>query len=289
MRYTPSSYVRFILEKHLQDFLNETLGVLKGKDLEYLHRMRVSSRRLRTALWMFKQTFSLKEYKYFQIQFRRVTRALGKARDLDTHIDFLQKLRIKAKNKSSVDALNRMIQLSWVKRLNQQKSVKIVLQNIDKNRVVPKLTFILNKTLPPIELNKIVSQKINKCLNEMFIYRSIVHQYKKQDELHQLRIAAKHLRYTLENANKLYHRKLTPHIKQAQLIQRHLGDMRNQLIWKAEFMKMKSCVHDQKLLVKLIKQCEQSALKSYKKFIQVWNDKEQLRTWKNLKNIIHES
>jgi CHAD domain-containing protein len=81
------------LEKLLRVFTRQLHGVRHAEDPEYVHRMRVSSRRLRAAMPVFQGCFSRKEYRQWIREIRRVTRALGEARDLDVQILFLQAYR----------------------------------------------------------------------------------------------------------------------------------------------------------------------------------------------------
>jgi CHAD domain-containing protein len=81
------------LEKLLRAFTRQLHGVRHAEDPEYIHRMRVSSRRLRAAMPVFQGCFSRKEYRQWMREIRRVTRALGEARDLDVQILFLQAYR----------------------------------------------------------------------------------------------------------------------------------------------------------------------------------------------------
>jgi CHAD domain-containing protein len=79
-----------VLEKLLRAFTRQLHGVRHAEDPEYIHRMRVSSRRLRAAMPVFEGCFPRKEFKRSLREIRRVTRALGEARDLDVQILFLQ-------------------------------------------------------------------------------------------------------------------------------------------------------------------------------------------------------
>ncbi len=65
-------------------------GVKKGEDIEYLHKMRVTSRRIRAAMPLFKGCYQKKQFKKWLNEIKRVTKFLGEARDLDVQIIFLQ-------------------------------------------------------------------------------------------------------------------------------------------------------------------------------------------------------
>ena len=72
------------------DMAGESAGVKAGTDIEYIHRMRVASRRLRAALPLFAGCFPEKEYKRWENEIKQITRSLGRARDLDVQIAFLR-------------------------------------------------------------------------------------------------------------------------------------------------------------------------------------------------------
>lgn len=67
-------------------------GTLAGEDIEELHAMRVSSRRLRAAMDAFAEAFPQKSFRRNLRMVKRVTDTLGEARDLDVAIEHLQEL-----------------------------------------------------------------------------------------------------------------------------------------------------------------------------------------------------
>jgi len=77
----------------LTAFEAEITGVRAAEDIEYIHRMRVASRRLRAALPIFRPCFSKKQYLRWMHGITTITRALGEARDADVQIAFLTKYK----------------------------------------------------------------------------------------------------------------------------------------------------------------------------------------------------
>lgn len=67
-------------------------GTLRGEDIEELHAMRVSSRRLRAAMDAFAGAFPEKSFRPQLRMVKRITDTLGEARDLDVTIDHLSTL-----------------------------------------------------------------------------------------------------------------------------------------------------------------------------------------------------
>ena len=69
---------------------DEIEGVKQAEDIEYVHRCRVATRRIRAAMPLFEENcFQSKNSKKWQRAIRDVTRALGEARDADVQIDFI--------------------------------------------------------------------------------------------------------------------------------------------------------------------------------------------------------
>ena len=66
-------------------------GTLLGEDIEELHSMRVSSRRLRAAMDAFEGAFPRKTFRPLLRQVKEITDVLGDARDLDEAIDRLSR------------------------------------------------------------------------------------------------------------------------------------------------------------------------------------------------------
>ena len=67
-------------------------GTLLGEDIEELHAMRVSSRRLRAAMDAFEGAFPRTSFKGYLRQVKEITDVLGDARDLDVAIERLTRL-----------------------------------------------------------------------------------------------------------------------------------------------------------------------------------------------------
>jgi CHAD domain-containing protein len=67
-------------------------GTLLGEDIEELHAMRVSSRRLRAAMDAFEAAFPSKSFRPYLRQVKEITDVLGDARDLDVAVERLTAL-----------------------------------------------------------------------------------------------------------------------------------------------------------------------------------------------------
>ena len=67
-------------------------GTLLGEDIEQLHAMRVSSRRLRAAMDAFAGAFPARTFRTHLRVVKEITDTLGEARDLDVAVEHLREL-----------------------------------------------------------------------------------------------------------------------------------------------------------------------------------------------------
>jgi len=101
--FNPEQPLNICLRKILRTRFNEMYsyekGTIAGKDIEYLHDMRVSSRRVQAALKIFRGAFPRKKFKNIYLKLRTLIRTLGEVRHYDVLIDMLVKYRNKLGDK----------------------------------------------------------------------------------------------------------------------------------------------------------------------------------------------
>ena len=83
---------RRIITTRLHEMMSFKEGAIDGRDIEYVHDMRVASRRLRAAMRNFADCFTpKKEFRRYLKRVEQITSTLGGVRDLDVLIDRFQK------------------------------------------------------------------------------------------------------------------------------------------------------------------------------------------------------
>jgi CHAD domain-containing protein len=87
---------RAIVETRFREVWHYRPGTISGEDIEELHSMRVSTRRLRSALRNFGPCFDRAGLKMHGRQLQELADKLGAVRDLDVRIDWLETLRSSA-------------------------------------------------------------------------------------------------------------------------------------------------------------------------------------------------
>jgi len=82
---------RRIITTRLHEMMSFKEGAIDGTDIEYVHDMRVSSRRLRAAMRNFSDCFPKRKFKKHSKTVQNITSTMGGVRDLDVLIDYFQK------------------------------------------------------------------------------------------------------------------------------------------------------------------------------------------------------
>jgi len=83
---------RRILETRFREMMSYAEGTRLGEDIEHLHSMRVSSRRLRSAMRNFRDCFDANQFRVHSERVREIAGTLGAVRDLDVRIDWYESL-----------------------------------------------------------------------------------------------------------------------------------------------------------------------------------------------------
>jgi len=228
---------------HFQRMLYHEPGTRRGEDIEELHDMRVATRRMRSAFWVFGDHLDMKQWKPFLKGLKRTGRTLGAVRDLDvfwektqhyldalppTQQDDLEPLRkVWAVERESARA--RMLTYLDSERFTQFKEqFDEFLQTRDAGALPP-----LSEEGEPLphRLRHVVPVAVYRRLAAFRAYDEWV---TKPDvpleRLHLLRIAAKRLRYTLEFFEEVLAPETKGVIKEIKRLQDHLGDLQDAVV-----------------------------------------------------------
>ncbi len=83
---TLEACARQIIVNYFHEMMSYKEGAKEGADIEFVHEMRVTSRRLRAAMDNFADCFPKKPFKKHYKKIRAITRTMGAVRDLDVLI-----------------------------------------------------------------------------------------------------------------------------------------------------------------------------------------------------------
>ncbi len=244
MDETLDSYYLFglqALQERLPPLAKEVEGVRAAEDIECVHRMRVASRRMRNALALFGEDLPRKHYDAWRGEMRRITQALGAARDTDVQIVWVQNFLKHIADETQRVGVERLLLRLRQQRARLQDKVGQALDRLEDKRIFDDMDETLHELLVyarvyevetlPTDLYRRANEAIRLRLEEFLTYEPHVAYPERSAELHQMRIAAKHLRYTLEVFEPLYDRALRKPIKIVKEIQELLGEVHDCDVW----------------------------------------------------------
>ena len=83
---TLEACARQVIVSYFREMMSYKEGAKDGTDIEFVHDMRVTSRRLRAAMDNFADCFRKKPFKKYYKKIKAITRTMGAVRDLDVLI-----------------------------------------------------------------------------------------------------------------------------------------------------------------------------------------------------------
>src|SRR5665647_3666572 len=135
------------LLKLLTVFETQIDGVIKSNDIEYVHKTRVTSRRLRAAIPLFKECLPRKEYKKWLYEIKKVTQLLGDARDLDVQIAFVVQYLDKLDSAAEKAGMDFLLNAHKDRRKNIQPAIICGLEELKATGVLRDLRKFCEKTI----------------------------------------------------------------------------------------------------------------------------------------------
>lgn len=106
-------------------------GTLAGKDIEYLHNMRVASRRVQAVMKIFRGAFPKRKFRTEYGKIMTLIRALGVVRDYDVFIDKIEKYKKSFKNHDN-RALGLLIHKKETQREEKRKVMVQTINSLNK-------------------------------------------------------------------------------------------------------------------------------------------------------------
>jgi CHAD domain-containing protein len=228
-----------IIWQQLNELADQIEGAKEQSDIEHVHQLRVASRRIRSAMPLFNDFLELPES--FQLEIRNLTKILGDARDLDVQIAQVETYREELTTKQLIPGIKRIILRLNQKRGKIQESVINELEAFETNKFIKKTHKSLTKLSDgqnsisyqsKPKLFKIAEKAIQEKLAHLLTFEDAIQDPANEAELHQMRIAGKQLRYTMETFRDIYPPEFDRFIRVMKKMQTILGDIHDCDVWK---------------------------------------------------------
>lgn len=236
------SYCKYGAEavlKLLDGFEELVDGVIENTDVECVHKTRVGSRRLRATLPLFEFCYPKKEFKRWSKGIKKVTKLLSQARDLDVQIAFVGQYTKKLDPDKDKACLDKILKQHKNNRKKIQSDVEGGLDKLKADKVLQAIETIsqqiiteqANQTFDSAQVLEKAHWHISCRLNDFLSMKQYVYMENEKLKLHQMRIYAKKLRYTMECFCKPYSDQLETEIESIKKFQDTLGDMHDCDVW----------------------------------------------------------
>ena len=226
----------------LHAMVKEADGGRLAEDLEFVHRMRVASRRLRQRLALFAAILPERKSEAWVKEVKRLTRALGAARDRDVQIELLEKLEAELADAGKKPGYERLLLRMRQRRAKEQKKVIHALDRAETGGELAEMERTFRQlrvagemrpesARPTAALFAMARAAVAAGLEQLLAYEIYLSQPERGVELHEMRIAAKQFRYTLEAFAPLFPDELKAEMKAMKSVQDHLGDIHDCDVW----------------------------------------------------------
>jgi len=234
-----------VLRTKLEEMCEGRDAALDWSDIEGVHAMRVSSRRLRSALRDFAPYLPKK---ISAKSLREAARALGAVRDEDVAIVMMEKLGAEAsdevragvellaeerrrRREEARDALKKAITETALKELQENFGAKLERATRESGR---KTTRLKRNSADGMRFHLAGGEIILARFRELEGMSRSLYQPFVTEPLHRMRIAAKRLRYSIELHTQCWGEQLAPFAKEVGNLQDSLGELHDCDVWLEE-------------------------------------------------------
>ncbi|ELS04310.1 hypothetical protein Xen7305DRAFT_00040390 [Xenococcus sp. PCC 7305] len=250
---TLKEWARIAIAKHCRKMLKYETGVLKDKDPEDLHQMRVGIRRLRSAIAGFAIALDLPQT-VNERNIGKIGRSLGKLRDLDVLLAALTEHYRPLLPKAEQKSLDKIIKSLHKQRKKELKKVRKTLKGKNYLNLIQGLQNWLEQskffTVGDLALASVLPDLLAPQVSQLLLHpgwlvgvelkqgaayladsldQDALKQLlaEKEPMLHDLRKLAKKTRYNLELFSPFYGDTYNYYVKQIEQIQEVLGEIQD--------------------------------------------------------------
>ena len=233
--------IRLVLEGRFSEMSKLRDAALNWNDPEGVHSMRVASRRLRSALRDFTPYLRKRGLASPLRQIKRIADALGDVRDQDVAIDALEKLRATAPQGVSV-VIGELISIRELTRTKARQDLKQIVEKAQVKQLSRTFATAVEAATAPKARGQSGPTYIDMArsiildrLKELEKLSNSLYRPLRVKPLHDMRIAAKRLRYAIELFRECWGDDSAPFSAEAARLQTSLGDLHDCDVWIESF------------------------------------------------------
>jgi CHAD domain-containing protein len=267
---TLGEHVHTIIQSQYQQIIKYEKKALADQDPEDLHRMRVATRRLRTALQVFRETVVLPK-SASEKRLSVLAKVLGKLRDLDVQIADLESNYRPQLDSSEQDIVDEAIAILQKHRLKAFAGVKSTLKRSRYQSLkedyhnwleIPQYTAIAPLLLLPIIPDLLSPLLASLLLHPGWLIAAEQVSAENSPVLHDLRKACKRARYQAEFFVDFYPKSFQKWANEIKTIQDDLGKLQDTEVLRSLLLSKLSATNQARLET-VIQQTQAEALSTW--------------------------
>jgi CHAD domain-containing protein len=190
-------------------------GILADLDIEFLHDYRVSLRRIRSILTLVRKVFSVEESRWLKQQFKMLAKRTNALRDLDVYL--LERKSYSALLPSTLSmGIDALFESLAKKRRREVNRVKRWLRSADYMQIVEAIEQRLDGEAELLGVGlrserpvlAVAQQELSRHFHKVGKLGEVIDDTTPDDEVHDLRLECKQLRYLLEFFGVLFPKKM---------------------------------------------------------------------------------
>jgi CHAD domain-containing protein len=189
---------------YFRNFLWNEKGARIGNDPEFLHYLRVASKRLRVALAVFEEYFPEDNISSYRSELKSLAQIFGKARDTDVYLEFLSDTASKMTSPDELSVFNKYKNFFLRRKKFRQRAVLKKLDTKDYKSFVAEFANFISRNLTAenagagTPVSEIIDLKIRARLEELIKHSEKLTRNSSDSKLHKFRIKCRKLRYEVE-------------------------------------------------------------------------------------------
>jgi len=275
-------------------------AALDFSDIEGVHAMRVAIRRLRSALRDFMPLMDKPPSKRVRKELKQLADALGAVRDQDVAIVALETLQAAAETELTKEGIGRFLKerndLRATARLNLTET--LAGDNLDDLR--ERFAVTIDRAAKPKKSKRVVSfseagrKVVAASLRELLELGASLYEPFEIEELHEMRIAAKRLRYAIELFVHCWGARIAPFADEIAEMQSFLGEVHDCDIWieilgkrlPRERENVETDEVDYQTAVWLLSEFVKKRTKEYRSALKLWSEWEASRFAERMRAMI---
>ena len=175
--------------------------------------------------------------------------------------------------------------------LNTRDTLGDIIRSLGRALAADRLPSGGKKENNPRKIYKVARKKLLHRVKKLMAFEPFVYQPRRVRGLHQMRIAAKHLRYTLEGFAPVYGPRLPLLIARVVSFHRQLGDIHDHDVWTQHLARYARARprnrHEEAVLSKVKRRCLDLRQKTYCAFVRNWSRAREGRFFEDLLEYVY--